>query len=94
MQTHSINVRLVVPAGEGAWRVVVPGSKRASAQSDTRSEAEARGREILRNAGGGELRVYGDDGMLLAARVVRAPVSVSTSGPKTTRLPRGRYAVR
>jgi hypothetical protein len=85
-------VRLVVPAGDGTWRVVAPGSKRASATSETRSEAEARGREILRNAGGGELRVYEDDGALLATHAVHAPSSPSARGSKTYRLPRGTHA--
>ena len=84
------NVRLVVYADDGMWKVLEPG-KRASARADTRGEAEERGREILRNLGGGELRVCGEDGVVLAAHVIPAPRAARTS--RTYRAPRGTYGL-
>jgi hypothetical protein len=51
-------IRIVEVTGEGLWRVRSPGSQRASAVVDTRGEAEARAREILRRCGGGEIRIH------------------------------------
>ncbi|MFJ8967032.1 DUF2188 domain-containing protein [Lentzea sp. NPDC102401] len=57
------NERHVVPNNErGGWDVVAPGSSRASSHHDTQADAIARGREIVGNAGGGELRIHGRDG--------------------------------
>jgi uncharacterized protein DUF2188 len=39
----------------GGYDVVKPGADRASAHEGTKREAMSRGREILRNLGGGEL---------------------------------------
>ena len=87
--TSDVPIRHVIPDDEGWWRVLEPGCKRASARTDTLGEAEDRAREILRNLGGGELRVYGTDGTVLSAHVVPAPVSTPAS--KTYRAPRGTY---
>ena len=50
--TGDVNIREVIPVGDGTWRVLEPGCKRASAVTDTREEAEERARTILRNVGG------------------------------------------
>lgn len=55
--------RHVAPDGDG-WRVVAPGAQRASARTDTQSEAIDRAREIIRNSGGGELIVQGENGRI------------------------------
>lgn len=87
--TTDFHIRHVISDGEGSWRVLEPGGKRASAREDTLDEAEERAREILRNLGGGELRVYAADGTVLSAHVVPAPVSTPAS--KTYRAPRGTF---
>jgi hypothetical protein len=46
-------LRIVEPCGGGGWRVVAPGSTRASGVFDTRREAERRAGQILARRGGG-----------------------------------------
>jgi hypothetical protein len=59
------NNRHVVPNSErGGWDVVAPGSSRASSHHETQAEAIDRGRAIVQNAGGGELRIHGRDGRI------------------------------
>jgi hypothetical protein len=58
------NQRNVAPNPEGGWDVKAPGASRASAHLDTQQQAIDRGREILHNAGGGELRIHGRDGQI------------------------------
>lgn len=61
----SDNERHVVPNSErGGWDVVAPGGSRASSHHPTQANAIARGREIVGNAGGGELRIHGRDGQI------------------------------
>ena len=61
-QAPVASIRVVEVTSEGMWRVRSPGAQRASALLDTRGEAEARAREILRRCGGGEIRVYDTSG--------------------------------
>jgi hypothetical protein len=56
--------RHVVPDPDGGWNVVKPGGGRASAHSDTQAEAIDRAREIVHNAGGGEVVTHGRDGKI------------------------------
>ncbi|GAB2635982.1 DUF2188 domain-containing protein [Gordonia jinhuaensis] len=58
------NRRHVVPDTNGGWNVQKPGGSRASAHTDTQAEAIARAREIVGNAGGGEVRIHGQDGKI------------------------------
>lgn len=59
------NNRHVVPNEErGGWDVRAPGASRASSHHDTQAEAISRGRGIVQNAGGGELRIHGRDGQI------------------------------
>jgi len=60
------NSRHVTPDGNDGWKVTAPGASRASARTTTQAAAIERGREILRNAGGGELNVHGRDGRVRA----------------------------
>lgn len=60
----STNNRHVVPNPEGGWDVVKPHAERASSHHDTQQEAIDRGREIVHNLGGGELRIHGRDGQI------------------------------
>lgn len=47
---------------ENGWAVRKPGGDRASSVHDTHAQAIDRAREIIRNDGGGELRIQGRDG--------------------------------
>lgn len=60
----SDNDRHVVPNPDGGWDVRAPGASRASSHHETQAEAIDRGREIVGNAGGGELRIHGRDGKI------------------------------
>jgi hypothetical protein len=58
------NERHVTPHPDGGWQVTKPGSSRASARTDTQSEAIGRAREILGGDGGGEIVIHGRDGAI------------------------------
>jgi hypothetical protein len=58
------NNRHVVPDPGGGWRVVAPGAERASARTDTQAQAYDRAREIVHNAGGGEVVIHGQNGQI------------------------------
>lgn len=58
------NQRIVQPRPDGRWEVVKPHHQRASVVTDTQRQAIDAARRIVRNAGGGELRVKGRDGRL------------------------------
>jgi hypothetical protein len=58
------NSRDVVPNPDGGWDVVKPDGRRASSHHNTQADAIDRGREIVHNAGGGELRIHGRDGKI------------------------------
>jgi Uncharacterized protein conserved in bacteria (DUF2188) len=62
--------RYVVPSPRGGWDVVKEGHERASAHTPTKREAINRGREIVRNAGGGELRIQNQDGRFIDSDTV------------------------
>jgi len=59
----SRNERHVVREGE-RWKVVKPGSDRASATADTQAAAIDRAREIVGNSGGGEVVIHRRDGSI------------------------------
>lgn len=67
----NINRRHVVPNANGGWDVVAPGSKRASARTATQRQAQDRARDIVRNAGGGEVCIHGRDGKIRDSDTVR-----------------------
>ena len=58
------NQRIVQPRPDGRWEVVKPHHGRASVVTDTQGAAIDAARPIVRNAGGGELRIKGRDGRL------------------------------
>lgn len=60
------NDRHVVPNPNGGWDVVKPNAQRASSHHNTQADAIGRGREIVGNAGGGELNIHGRDGSIRA----------------------------
>lgn len=61
--------RNVVPNPGGGWDVK-GGVKRASAHTDTQAQAVARAKEIVRNAGGGEVSISRRDGKIRAKDTV------------------------
>jgi hypothetical protein len=56
--------RHVVPNPDGGWDVEAPGAQRASSHEDTQADAINRAREIVHNAGGGEVVIHGRDGKI------------------------------
>ena len=58
------NDRHVVPNPEGGWDIKAPHAERSSSHHETQAEAERRAKEIVRNAGGGEVRIHGRDGRI------------------------------
>lgn len=60
----SDNRRHVVPGKDGGWAVKKADGDRASARADTQAQAIARAKEIVHNAGGGEVTIHGRDGKI------------------------------
>lgn len=56
--------RHVVPNRAGGWDVIKPNAQRASSHHDTQADAIDRAREIVHNAGGGEVVTHGRDGRI------------------------------
>ena len=56
------NSRIVQRHDDGGWEVRKPGASRASAVEPTQAEAMQRARDILKNDGGGELKVRSEQG--------------------------------
>jgi hypothetical protein len=54
--------RHVVPNPDGGWDIKKPGGSRSSGHTDTQKDAISRAKDIVRNQGGGEVRVHGRDG--------------------------------
>lgn len=65
------NKRTVQRRDDGNYEVRKPGTNRASAVEPTQSAAINRGREILRNDGGGELAVRGNNGKIRAQDTIK-----------------------
>lgn len=70
------NDRHVVKNPEKGWDVKAGGAKRASANERTQAAAEKRAKEIVGNAGGGEVVIHDRKGR------IRDPDTVPTS-PRT-----------
>jgi hypothetical protein len=56
--------RHVVPNPEGGWDVKKPEADRASSHHQTQADAEQRAKEIVHNAGGGEVIIHRPDGTI------------------------------
>jgi hypothetical protein len=63
--------RHVVQNPTGGWDVKKPGSERASAHAATQQAAIDRARQIVHNAGGGEVRIHGRDGRIQDSDSIR-----------------------
>lgn len=70
-KSSSGNNRHVIPSPTGGWDVKRPGSDRASAHVSTQQAAVDRARQIVHNAGGGEVRIHGRDGRIRDSDTVR-----------------------
>ena len=62
--------RHVVPHTDG-WAIAKPGGKRPSEVHSRQSDAVGRAKEIVGNAGGGEVRIHGRDGRIRDSDSVR-----------------------
>ena len=58
------NERHVVKSPDGGWDVKAPKADRASSHHKTQADAEQRAKEIVSNAGGGEVVIHGTDGKI------------------------------
>lgn len=65
------NKRIVQRRDDGNYEVRNPGATRASAIALTQATAIDRGRDILRNDGGGELAVRGNNGRIRAQDTIK-----------------------
>lgn len=65
------NNRHVVPRPEGGWRVEQADAQRSSGNFETQKAAIDRAREIISNAGGGELITHGTDGRIRAKDTIK-----------------------
>ncbi|MGH3744474.1 MAG: DUF2188 domain-containing protein, partial [Mycobacteriales bacterium] len=72
--------RHVVPNPGGGWDVKAEKAKRASSHHETQAEAVERAREIIRNKGGGELTVHGEDGRVRQKDTVAAAAPANGAG--------------
>ena len=54
--------RHVVKNRGGGWDVKKPGASRASAHAPTQAAAERRAKQIVKNEGGGEVRIHRPNG--------------------------------
>ncbi|TYL45714.1 DUF2188 domain-containing protein [Nocardioides sp. BGMRC 2183] len=72
--------RHVVPNAEGGWDVRAPEAERASDHLDTQEQAIMRAREIVANAGGGEVVIHAKDGRIREAKPVGARASEVGTG--------------
>jgi hypothetical protein len=64
------NDRHVVKNPEGGWDVKKEDAKRSSAHLPTQAQADKRAGEIVRNGGGGEVKIHGTDGKIRDSRTV------------------------
>ncbi len=55
----------------GGWDVVKEGHKQVSAHTETKAEAIHRARQIVRNQGGGELRIKNEQGRLIDSDTIK-----------------------
>lgn len=65
------NKRTVQRRDDGSYEVRRPGADRAGAVASTQAAAINRGREILRNSGGGELAIRGNNGRIRAQDTIK-----------------------
>jgi hypothetical protein len=79
-----------VQPSKGGWEVVKEGHRRGAVRTATKKDAIAQARTIVRNAGGGQVRVMDSHGKLTSADTVGP--SRATSGNRNGRAPRTQRA--
>jgi hypothetical protein len=57
----------------GGWEIVRAGSRRASEFDETKAGAVRKARALVREEGGGEVRIKNDRGKVVELKKVRAP---------------------
>jgi hypothetical protein len=63
--------RHVVPNPSGGWDVKKPGANRSSTHTATQREATRRASGIVRNSGGGEVRIHGRNGQIRDSNTIK-----------------------
>jgi hypothetical protein len=81
--------RHVVPSPDGGWDVKAPGDERASSHHDTQAEAIDRAREVVHNAGGGEVVTHGPDGRIRDSDTIAPGTTPSRRATQSSRSPHG-----
>lgn len=74
MESHTANRNVQPSKRLGGWEILRAGSRRASAFEDTRAGAVKKAREMVRQEGGGEVRVKDDLGKVVELKKVRGPL--------------------
>ncbi|MBK8758345.1 MAG: DUF2188 domain-containing protein [Actinomycetales bacterium] len=64
IEMSSSNRRHVVPNPNGGWDVLAPGASRSSEHTSTQADAVGRARQIVGNAGGGEVVIHNRQGQI------------------------------
>ena len=65
------NRHVVSSQDKSGWDIKKPGSDRSSGHFQKQAEAEARAKEIVGNAGGGEVRIHNRKGRIRDSDTVR-----------------------
>jgi len=60
----------VVPNPSGGWDVKADRGERASSHHDTQEQAYDAARRLAENAGGGEVRIHGEDGRIRQSNTI------------------------
>ncbi len=86
------NDRYVQPNKQrGGWDVVKELHKQVSAHTETKAQAIDRAREIIRNQGGGELRIKNEQGSLIDSDTIK-PVASPRGATRSSPRPKGLLA--
>lgn len=75
--------RCGVPNPDGRWDVQAVHAERSSKYTPTQAEAIGHAKEIVRNAGGGGVRIQGRDGCFRDSSTVTRRRSLLTATPNT-----------
>lgn len=67
------NDRYISQTANGDWDVRKEGHRRATARATSQRDAVARARQIVRNEGGGEIRVMNRSGKIVESKTVARP---------------------
>ena len=65
------NNRHVVPNPDGGWDIKKSNAERSSGHFDRQSDAVARAKQIVHNAGGGEVKTHNREGQIRDSTTVR-----------------------